>query len=85
MLLTGAGGQLGLALAEEFARDGVVALTREAWDVTLPPPPGLEPGGLVLHAAAWTDVDGCARDPQLALRRNGIATAELSKFISRTP
>ena len=26
---------------------------------------------VVVHAAAWTDVDGCARDPELALARNG--------------
>jgi dTDP-4-dehydrorhamnose reductase len=28
---------------------------------------------LVIHAAAWTDVDGCAREPGLAARRNGVA------------
>ena len=75
MLLTGAGGQLGRALAEEFARDGLVALTREDWDVTLPPPPGLEPGSLVLHAAAWTDVDGAEDDPQGAAAVNVGGTA----------
>ena len=26
---------------------------------------------VVVHAAAWTDVDGCAREPELASRRNG--------------
>lgn len=34
---------------------------------------------LVYHAAAWTDVDGCARDPDLAVRRNGIATHEMAR------
>ncbi len=34
---------------------------------------------LVIHAAAWTDVDGCAKDPQLALRRNGSATGLIAR------
>lgn len=28
----------------------------------------------IVHTAAWTDVDGCARDPELALRVNGLGT-----------
>ena len=66
--MTGAGGQLGRALAETFATDDLVALARADWDVTQPPPP-LTPD-LVLHAAAWTDVDGAEEDPQGAAAVN---------------
>ena len=34
---------------------------------------------VVIHCAAWTDVDGCAREPELAMRRNGAATGELAE------
>ena len=78
MLVTGAGGQLGRALAEEFAGDDVVVLTRDEWDVTLPPPAGLAPGNLVLHAAAWTDVDGAEDDPQAAAAANVGGTANVA-------
>lgn len=74
-LVTGAGGQLGRALAAEFAADGVVALTRADWDVTLPPPAGLALPDVVLHAAAWTDVDGAEEDPQGAAAVNVGGTA----------
>jgi dTDP-4-dehydrorhamnose reductase len=70
VLLTGAAGQLGRALQETFAADGLVALARADWDVSLPAPP-LEPAPeLVLHAAAWTDVDGAEDDPQGAAAVN---------------
>ena len=39
-VITGAGGQLGRALAEAFP--DARALTRADWDVTYPPPEGLE-------------------------------------------
>ncbi|HUZ82848.1 MAG TPA: dTDP-4-dehydrorhamnose reductase [Gaiellaceae bacterium] len=66
-MITGAGGQLGHALAEAFP--DARALERADWDVTYPPPPGLA-ADLVLHAAAWTDVDGAEDDPQEAAAVN---------------
>ena len=66
-MITGAGGQLGHALGEAFP--GAVALRRADWDVTYPPPPGLD-ADLVLHTAAWTDVDGAEDDPQGAAAIN---------------
>ena len=69
VLITGAGGQLGTALADAFP--GAAALTRAEWDVTLPAPARLVTDcNLVLHAAAWTDVDGAEADPQGAAAVN---------------
>jgi dTDP-4-dehydrorhamnose reductase len=68
VLITGAGGQLGRALQETFTGDDVLAFTRVGWDVTLPPPD--VDAALVLHAAAWTDVDGAEADPQGAAAVN---------------
>jgi dTDP-4-dehydrorhamnose reductase len=84
VLITGAGGQLGRALVEAFADRQVVALTHADWDVGSPAPPGLEPADLVLHAAAWTDVDGAEADPQGAAAVNVGGTkhaAELGPLV----
>jgi dTDP-4-dehydrorhamnose reductase len=78
-LVTGAGGQLGRALVEELRDEEVVALTRQDWDVTLPPPPGLAPD-VVLHAGAWTDVDGAEADPQQAAAVNVGGTANAASL-----
>jgi dTDP-4-dehydrorhamnose reductase len=67
VVVTGAGGQLGAALLETFP--AAVGLTRSEWDVSLPPPP-LGDVDLVLHAAAWTNVDGAEDDPQSAAAVN---------------
>ncbi|HEX5028808.1 MAG TPA: dTDP-4-dehydrorhamnose reductase [Gaiellaceae bacterium] len=79
VLISGAGGQLGHALQDAFADDDVRALTHADWDVAHPLDPALREEGfdLVLHAAAWTDVDGAEADPQGAAAVNvaGVAHA----------
>jgi dTDP-4-dehydrorhamnose reductase len=67
ILITGAGGQLGAALAEAFP--GARALTRAEWDVAEPYPLDERPE-LVLHAAAWTKVDDAEAEPDGARRVN---------------
>ena len=78
VLITGAGGQLGRALQQVFAGDDVLALTHADWDVTQPPSPELSRAewDLVLHTAAWTDVDGAEADPQGAAAVNVGGTAQ---------
>jgi dTDP-4-dehydrorhamnose reductase len=79
ILITGAGGQVGRALQEAFAGDDVIALTRADWDVGLPAPPFDPAPTLVLHAAAWTDVDGAEDDPQGAAAVNVGGTRNVAE------
>jgi dTDP-4-dehydrorhamnose reductase len=75
VLITGAGGQLGAALREVFP--GADARTREQLDVTRP----LEQVTqcyLVLHAAAWTNVDGAEDHPEEARRVNVEGTRNVA-------
>jgi dTDP-4-dehydrorhamnose reductase len=82
VLITGAGGQLGRALQRAFSGDDVLALTRADWDVTQPPSDTVSQGeiDLVLHTAAWTDVDGAEADPQGAASVNVAGTAHAASL-----
>ena len=84
MLVTGAGGQLGTFLLDVLARAGarpvglgshsgpgiahVADITDEA-AVTVAIRAARP--DIVIHGAAWTDVDGCEKDPERARRVNG--------------
>jgi dTDP-4-dehydrorhamnose reductase len=73
ILITGAGGQLGTALAEVFPEAD--ARSHAELDVTAP---ALDyRPDLVLHAAAWTDVDGAEADPDGAARVNVEGTRNM--------
>jgi dTDP-4-dehydrorhamnose reductase len=79
VLITGAGGQLGRALVEEFP--GAVALSHADWDVTSPGEERSDPRpDVVLHAAAWTDVDGAEDDPQGAAATNVGGTRQVAEL-----
>ncbi len=82
VLITGAGGQLGRALQHEFVVDDVLALSHADWDVATPPTAEVSQGDfdLVLHAAAWTDVDGAEADPQGAAAVNIAGTANVASL-----
>ncbi|HYX45123.1 MAG TPA: dTDP-4-dehydrorhamnose reductase [Acidimicrobiales bacterium] len=78
VLVTGANGQLGREVVEAFAGHDVVATDRPTLDVgssdsVLAAITTVEPDAVV-HAAAWTDVDGCEADPDRALRVNALGT-----------
>jgi dTDP-4-dehydrorhamnose reductase len=74
-LITGAGGQLGAALREVFPEAD--ARTREQLDVTRPIDL-VTSCYLVLHAAAWTDVDGAEAHPERARRVNVEGTRNVA-------
>lgn len=87
--ITGAGGRLGRALVPAFRAAGwdVHPWSRPAYDLDDPAAARrcLEADrvDLVVHCAAWTDVDGAARDPALAMRRNATAVGELAEACRR--
>lgn len=81
--ITGAGGQLGAELVRAFTAGGdeVLGLSRPDFDIERPADLARlttwRPD-VVVNSAAWTDVDGCARDPERAMRINGEAAGAIA-------
>jgi dTDP-4-dehydrorhamnose reductase len=82
VFITGAGGQLGRELVAAFADHRVVSAELPGLDVTdrgqvLEAMDRVRPDAVV-HAAAWTDVDGCESDPDRAFAVNTLGTRNVA-------
>jgi dTDP-4-dehydrorhamnose reductase len=82
ILITGAAGQLGQALAKALRGHDLVSVDLPAFDLLKPEAERLIRGAhpeLVIHAAAYTDVDGAEREPALALAVNVEGTERVAR------
>lgn len=89
ILVTGAAGRLGGRLVELLSKQGhlvtgadivgdqVETLDITDYDATRRFIADLRPD-VVIHPAAWTDVDGCAREPEKAIAINGFGTQHVA-------
>ena len=95
VLVTGAAGRLGSRVVEVLSARGHTPIPADvaefdiadygatrAWIAAAQP-------DFVIHPAAWTDVDGCAREPDKAITINGLgagnvaaATADLGVYLT---
>jgi dTDP-4-dehydrorhamnose reductase len=84
--ITGSKGQLGRQLMAAFAG-------HELWGLDLPEEDITQPAlaarladwqpDLVVHAAAYTNVDGCEKDPELAFRANALGAQNVALAAQR--
>jgi dTDP-4-dehydrorhamnose reductase len=91
--VTGANGRLGRALIAALGEApfsgpaGPIAWTRADFDIDAPESiDGLldrDRPEVVINTAAWTDVDGCARDPELAQSRNAESVHVLAEATAK--
>ncbi len=90
VLITGANGQLGQELQRVCAAagDDVVALTRAQLDVAnredVLQHLGAIVADVVLHTAAWTNVDGCELDPTRAYEINAMGCRHVAEAAALT-
>ena len=83
VLVTGAAGMLGQAVVQHLRKVApVVSLVRADVDLTdagktIAAIQQAAPS-IIVHCAAWTDVDGCEADADRAFRDNGLATRNVA-------
>ncbi len=86
VLLTGANGQLGSALCEVFGNETVIPKDLPDFDLTRSSVEeeivGSAPD-LIIHAGAYTDVDGAERESDLALAVNAKGTEQIARAAVR--
>jgi dTDP-4-dehydrorhamnose reductase len=82
IFIVGCKGQLGRALDATLAEHTLAGCDLPDLDITDREAIGSVIAGfapdVVIHAAAWTDVEGCARDPERAYRANGLGTQNVA-------
>jgi len=81
VVITGHRGQLGRQLQIAFAGHECIGFDLPEHDITQPAARqalvNCQPD-LIIHAAAYTDVDGCERDPETAFRVNALGTQNVA-------
>ena len=82
--VTGSAGRLGRALVDVFGVSGesLLEVARPKLDITNADDRARIESwrpDIIINAAAWTDVDGCARDPERAHIVNGRAAGDLAE------
>jgi len=82
IFVTGCKGQLGRALYAALAEQTLAGCDLPELDITDRQAIGATIADfapdVVIHAAAWTDVDGCARDPENAYRINAMGAQNVA-------
>jgi dTDP-4-dehydrorhamnose reductase len=86
VIITGAKGQLGRSVEKALSGAALILIDIPDWDITdpllVPLMANLKPD-VVIHCAAMTDVDGCARNPDLAYRINAFGTQNVALACQR--
>ncbi len=82
ILLTGASGQLGREMQRALAGEDVIPANRPDYELTDPALSAKIAAthpDLVIHAAGFSDVDGCEQDPETAFQVNAQATSRVAE------